>query len=110
AAGKIGAEPAPTGQSLVYTVTARGRLVTPEQFGDIVIRAGGASGVLRVRDIARIELGAQSYDITTTVDGQPAVGMAVFLQTGANALSVADAVKSRVEELKAAFPQGMDYL
>ncbi len=110
AAGKIGAEPAPTGQSLVYTVTARGRLVTPEQFGDIVIRAGGPSGVLRVRDVARVELGAQSYDITTTVDGQPAVGMAVFLQTGANALDVADAVRARVAELKSSFPQGMDYL
>jgi len=110
AAGKIGAEPAPAGQALVYTVTARGRLVTPEQFGDVVIRAGGPSGVLRVRDIARVELGAQSYDITTTVDGQPAVGMAVFLQTGANALDVAAAVKRRIEELKAGFPAGMDYL
>ncbi len=110
AAGKIGAEPAPPGQMLVFTVTARGRLVTPEQFGDVVIRAGGPAGVLRVRDIARVELGAQSYDITTTVDGQPAVGMAVFLQTGANALDVAAAVKRRIEELKSAFPPGMDYL
>ncbi|HSC24132.1 MAG TPA: efflux RND transporter permease subunit, partial [Casimicrobiaceae bacterium] len=110
AAGKIGAEPAPPGQSLVYTVTARGRLVTPEQFGDIVVRAGGPSGVLRIRDIARVELGAQSYDISTTVDGQPAVGMAVFLQTGANALEVSDAVKARVRELRAAFPAGMDYI
>ena len=110
AAGKIGAEPAPPGQSLVYTVNARGRLVTPEQFGDIVVRAGGPSGVLRVRDVARVELGAQSYDITTAVDGQPAVGMALFLQTGANALKVAEAVKTRVEELKTSFPQGMDYI
>ena len=110
AAGKLGAEPAPSGQSLVYTVTARGRLVTPEQFGDIVVRAGGPAGVLRIRDIARVELGAQSYDISTTVDGQPAVGMAVFLQTGANALDVGAAVKARVEELKKAFPQGMDYI
>jgi HAE1 family hydrophobic/amphiphilic exporter-1/multidrug efflux pump len=110
AAGKIGAEPAPAGQSLVYTVTARGRLVTPEQFGDIVVRAGGPAGVLRIRDIARVELGAQSYDISTTVDGQPAVGMAVFLQTGANALDVGAAVKARVQELKTAFPQGMDYI
>ncbi|HET8876798.1 MAG TPA: efflux RND transporter permease subunit, partial [Casimicrobiaceae bacterium] len=110
AAGKIGAEPAPAGQALVYTVTARGRLVTPEQFGNIVVRAGGPSGVLRIRDIARVELGAQSYDISTTVDGQPAVGMAVFLQTGANALDVGAAVKARVRELKTAFPEGMDYI
>ena len=110
AAGKIGAEPAPPGQSLVYTVTARGRLVTPEQFGDIVVRAGGPNGVLRIHDIARVELGAQSYDISTTVDGQPAVGVAVFLQTGANALEVSDAVKARVRELRTAFPEGMDYI
>jgi multidrug efflux pump len=110
AAGKIGAEPAPAGQALTYTVNARGRLVTPAQFGDIVVRAGGPSGVLRVSDVARVELGAQSYDISTTVDGKPAVGMAVFLQTGANALDVAAAVKARMQELKGAFPQGMDYL
>ena len=110
AAGKVGAEPAPPGQSLTYTVNARGRLVTPEQFGNIVVRAGGPSGVLRVSDVARTELGAQSYDISTTVDGKPAVGMAVFLQTGANALDVAAAVKKRMQEQKGAFPQGMDYL
>ena len=110
AAGKIGAEPAPPGQALNYTVTARGRLVKPEEFGEIVVRAGGPSGVLRIKDVARVELGAQSYDTSTTVDGNPAVGMAVFLQTGANALEVAGAVKSRMVELKAAFPQDVDYL
>src|SRR5690606_20386013 len=70
----------------------------------------GPSGVLRVRDVARVELGAQSYDTTATVDGHPSVGMAVFLQTGANALDVAEAVKVRMEELKTAFPEGMDYI
>ena len=110
AAGKIGAEPAPAGQTLTYTVTARGRLITPEEFGNIVVRAGGPNGVLHIKDVARVELGAQSYDTSTTVDGKPAVGMAVFLQTGANALDAAAAVKSRMAELKNAFPQGMDYL
>jgi multidrug efflux pump len=110
AAGKIGAEPAPPGQALNYTVTARGRLINPEEFGEIVVRAGGASGVLRIKDVARVELGAQSYDTSTTVDGNPAVGMAVFLQTGANALDVAAAVKSRMVQLKTAFPQDVDYL
>src|SRR4029078_8644775 len=85
-------------------------LAPPEQFGDIVFRAGGPNGVLRIRDIARVELGAQSYDISTTVDGQPAVGVAGFLQTGANALEVSDAVKARMRELRAAFPAGMDYI
>jgi len=78
AAGKIGADPAPKGQQLVYTVTASGRLVEPEQFGDIIVRAGGAGGALRLRDVARIELGAQSYDVTNSVNGQPAIAIAVF--------------------------------
>ena len=110
AAGKVGAEPAPAGQALTYTVTASGRLVRAEEFGDIVVRAGGPNGVLRVKDVARVELGAQSYDTATTVDGKPAAGMAVFLQTDANALDVAAAVKSRIQVLKTAFPQGVDYL
>ncbi|MCW5576590.1 MAG: efflux RND transporter permease subunit, partial [Burkholderiales bacterium] len=109
-AGKIGAEPAPPGQAFTYTVTARGRLVRPEEFGEIVVRAGGPGGVLKIKDVARVELGAQTYDTSTTVDGKPAVGMAVFLQTGANALDVAAAVKKRMTELKPAFTQDMDYL
>ena len=109
-AGKIGAEPAPPGQAFTYTVIARGRLVRPEEFGNIVVRAGGPNGVLRISDVARVELGAQTYDTATTVDGKPAVGMAVFLQTGANALDVSAAVKDRMKELKPAFTPDMDYL
>jgi HAE1 family hydrophobic/amphiphilic exporter-1/multidrug efflux pump len=110
AAGRVGAEPAPSGQALNYTVTARGRLVNADEFGQIVVRASPAGGVLRLKDVARIELGAQTYDVSTTVDGNPAVGMAVFLQTGANALDVAGAVKARMVELKRAFPEDVDYL
>ncbi len=111
AAGKIGAEPAPAGQQLVYTVTARGRLVEAEQFGEIVIRAGGAGGVLKLKDVARIELGAQSYDASNSVNGQPAIALAVFLQSGANALDTGDAIKKRMAELKAErFPPDLDYL
>jgi multidrug efflux pump len=110
AAGRVGAEPAPPGQQLNYTVTARGRLVKPEEFGDIVVRAGGPNGVLRIKDVAQVELGAQTYDVSTTVDGNPAVGLAVFLQTGANALEVARAIKARMAELRAGFPPDVDYL
>ncbi|MBK9605778.1 MAG: multidrug efflux RND transporter permease subunit [Betaproteobacteria bacterium] len=110
AAGKIGAEPALPGQSLVYTVNARGRLIEPEEFGNIVLRANGPGGVLRIKDVARIELGAQNYDASNTVDGKPTIGMAVFLQSGANALDVADAVRARMVELKTRFPEGVDYL
>jgi multidrug efflux pump len=114
AAGRIGAEPAPKGQSLNYTVTASGRLIEPEQFGEIVLRAGSSSsgnaGVLRLKDVARIELGAQNYDASSTINGQPAMPLGVFLQSGANALDVAAAVKARMVELKRErFPNDVDY-
>src|SRR5436853_1851918 len=109
AAGKIGTEPAPPGQALVYTVTATGRLVDPEQFGDIIVRASGPGGVLRLKDIARIELGALNYDTYNTLDGKATIGMATFLQPGANALEVAQLVRNRMAELKTALPEGVDY-
>src|SRR5712671_6310352 len=109
AAGKIGTEPAPPGQAIVYTVTATGRLVDAEEFGDIVVRASGPGGVLKIKDIARIELGALNYDTFNTLDGKPAIGMATFLQPGANALDVAQAVRKRMAELRGGFPEGVDY-
>jgi hydrophobe/amphiphile efflux-1 (HAE1) family protein len=114
AAGKIGADPAPKGQQLVYTVTARGRLVEPEQFGEIVVRSAGSgsgSGVLRLKDVARIELGAQSYDASNSVNGQPAIALALFLASGANALDAGAAAKAKMAELKRErFPADLDYL
>lgn len=110
AAGKIGQEPAPEGQQLVYTVTAKGRLISPEQFGDIIIRAEGPNGVLRLRDIARIELGAQNYDSSTRLLGKPVIGIGIFLQSGANALDVAQSIRTRLDELKQKFPSGIDYV
>jgi HAE1 family hydrophobic/amphiphilic exporter-1/multidrug efflux pump len=110
AAGKIGQEPAPSGQSLVYTVTARGRMVDPEEFGDIVLRASGPGGTLRLKDVARIELGALSYDAFTSLDGKPTIGIAVFLQSGANALDVAAAARATMDGLTKTFPQGVGYI
>ena len=111
AAGKIGAEPALKGQELVYTVTARGRLIQPEDFGEIVLRSTGPTGVLRLKDVARIELGAQNYDVRNSVNGQPAIALAVFLQSGANALDVAEAVRKKMADLKKdRFPEDLDYL
>ncbi len=109
AAGKIGAEPAPDTQSLVFTVTAQGRMVEPEEFGNIILRSTGPGGTLRVKDVARLELGAQTYDQFVTVDGKPTIGTAIFLQSGANALKVADAVRARMGELSAGFPQGVTW-
>ena len=110
ASGKIGQEPAPANQQLAYTVVAKGRLLEPEQFGNIVIRASGPRGVLYLKDVARIELGAQSYNVRTTLNGQPGTGIPIFLQNGANALDTANAIKTKMDELKQRFPEGMDYV
>lgn len=110
AAGKIGAEPSTSDQQLVYTVTARGRLVDPEQFGDIVVRSTAGGGVLHLKDVARVELGAQAYDQFNTLDGKPSLGVAVFLQSGANAIELSKAIHARMEELKQDFPEGMQYI
>ena len=111
AVGKIGAEPVSKDQELVYSVTASGRLVQVEEFGNIVLRASGPNGVLRLKDVARIELGAQNYDQSSLIHGKPTVAVGVFLQSGANALQVGDAVKDKLAELKKdRFPQDVDYL
>ncbi len=109
AAGKIGQDPAPSSQQLVYTVTAKGRLIDPEQFGNVIIKADGPNGVLYLKDVARIELGAQNYNVASTLDGTPGVAIPIFLQTGANALDTAKNIKQKMEELKAGFPAGMQY-
>lgn len=109
AAGKIGADPAPATQQLIYTVTAKGRLVDPAEFGNIIVRADGPNGILHLKDVARIELGAQSYNASSTLDGQTGVAVLVFLQSGANALDTASAIKEKLNELQKNFPEGMTY-
>ena len=110
AAGRIGQEPASADQQLSYTVIAKGRLLEPEQFGNIVIRASGSRGVLYLKDVARIELGSQSYNVRTTLNGQPGTGIPIFLRPGANALDTANAIKAKMDELRLRFPEGMDYV
>ncbi|WP_374244027.1 efflux RND transporter permease subunit [Zoogloea sp.] len=110
AAGKIGAEPMVNGQQLTYTVTAKGRLLTTDEFGNIILRADGPNGVVRLRDVARIELGADSYDRSTTVNGAPVSGMGIYLQSGANALNTAKAVRARLDEMQKRFPKGVEYI
>jgi len=109
ATGKIGQEPAPADQQLVYTVTAEGRLLEPEQFGNVILRAEGPRGALYLKDVARIELGSQDYNIRTALNGEPGVGIPIYLQIGANALDTAHAIKTKMEELKQRFPEGIDY-
>jgi multidrug efflux pump len=108
-AGRVGAEPSPPGQQLTYTVRAQGRLQTPEEFGAVVLRINPEGSVVRLRDVARIELGALTYNQSGRFNGQPAALVAVFQTPGANALSVAAGVKAMMAQLKERFPSDLDY-
>jgi hydrophobe/amphiphile efflux-1 (HAE1) family protein len=108
AAGKVGQDPTPPGQQLVYTVTTGGRLQEPEAFGEIVVRAAGNGGLLRLKDVARIELGAQTYDQSSGMDAGPATLTRIFLRPGANALDVATRIRARLDELARVFPDDVE--
>ncbi|HEY6633408.1 MAG TPA: efflux RND transporter permease subunit, partial [Rhizobiaceae bacterium] len=109
AAGLIGAPPIPNDQVLQYSITAQGRLDSVEQFADIIIRTNEAGGLVRVRDIGRVDLGAQTYSSVAQLNGRPAATMAVYQSPGSNALGVADAVKAQLEILKDRFPEDVSY-
>ena len=108
-AGKVGGEPIPSGQQFAYAVRAQGRLVSPEEFGEIVVRESPDGGVVRVKDVARIELGAQDYSIAGRLNGQPSAVVAVYQLPGSNAVDAAAGVKKLMAELKTRFPGDMDY-
>jgi HAE1 family hydrophobic/amphiphilic exporter-1 len=108
-AGQIGAEPAPPGQQLTYTVRAQGRLVDAEQFGDVIVRENPDGSSVRLKDVARIELGALNYQQYGTFNGKPAAVVAAFQIPGSNALATAQGLRKQMEELKKRFPPGMDY-
>ncbi|WP_323844194.1 efflux RND transporter permease subunit [Microbulbifer magnicolonia] len=107
AVGSLGGAPAVPGQQLNAAITSQERLQTPEQFRDIVIRANADGSVLRLGDIARVELGAENYEFISRYNRQPATGIAISLATGANALETAAAVKAKLKELEPFFPQGL---
>jgi len=106
-AGEIGAQPAVRGQQLDATVTAQSRLQTPEEFRRIVLKSSAGGAIVRLGDVARVELGAQNYSVVSRMNGKPAAGLAIQLAPGANALKTADAVKAKATELAAIFPPGM---
>ncbi|MCK8124206.1 multidrug efflux RND transporter permease subunit [Pseudoalteromonas sp. 2CM39R] len=111
AAGKIGATPTTQSpQELVYSVTAQGRLSEPEQFENIIIRSNTDGSSLRLKDVARVELGSKDYNFKGTINGKEAVLLGIFLQPGANALDVAEEVNSVIEEMKSQFPTGLAHL
>ncbi|MCG8546457.1 MAG: efflux RND transporter permease subunit, partial [Alphaproteobacteria bacterium] len=108
-AGQLGSPPVESDQQFQYTLRAKGRLVKPEEFGEIVLRAESAGSLLRLKDVARIDLGAQSYSSVSKMNGQPAVALAVFQSPGANGLAVADLVHAEMDRLAQGFPADMKY-
>jgi HAE1 family hydrophobic/amphiphilic exporter-1 len=108
-AGQIGAEPAPKGQEFTYSVRAQGRLVTAEQFGNIVVRLNPDGSMVRLKDVARVELGGLTYKQIGRFNGKPASVVAIFQAPGSNALAVAKAVRATMATLKERFPEDMDY-
>jgi HAE1 family hydrophobic/amphiphilic exporter-1/multidrug efflux pump len=108
-AGTIGGEPAPRGQQLQYTVRVRGRLTTPEEFGEVVVRAGAEGSLVRLRDIARVALDATDYSRSTRANGRPTSMLGIFQLPEANALEVARRVIATMEVLKQGFPPGITY-
>lgn len=109
AAGQLGAPPAPTAQSFQLSVNTQGRLVTEEEFENIVIRAGDDGEITRLKDIARIELGSSQYALRSLLNNQPAVAIPIFQRPGSNAIDISNDVRAKMDELKKGFPQGMDY-
>ena len=110
-AGQVGQPPAPKGIDFQYTIDVVGRLSTPEEFGNIIVKADQGNGgrIVRVRDIARVELGAQTYSTTSHINGKPNSGLAIYQLPDANALDVAKRVKAKMAELSKSFPPGLAY-
>ncbi len=108
-AGRIGAQPAPPGQQMQYSVTVRGRLAEPQAFENMIVRTGANGQVVRLREIGRVELAASDYNISSTVNNQPSVMMAIFPQATANALDTAKGIKQALDQLERAYPPGLTH-
>jgi len=109
AAGQLGAPPAPNASSFQLSINTQGRLVTEDEFENIIVRAGADGQITRLRDIARVELGSSQYALRSLLNNQPAVAIPIFQRPGSNAIDISNQVRSRMEELKQGFPEGMDY-
>src|SRR5579862_7124416 len=108
-AGQVGGEPALPNQQFTYAVLAQGRLLSPEQFGNVVVRETPDGGTVRVKDVARVELGAQDYSMRCRLNGKPAAGLAVYQLPGSNAVQTVAGVRKLMAQLKQQFPEDMDY-
>ena len=109
AVGRIGQPPTPNPVPLSFPITTLGRLSTPEEFNDIILRADPDGSMVQIKDVGRVQLGAQNYDVNGSLDGKPTTLIAVYQQYGANALDVAASVKETMERLEKSFPAGIIY-
>jgi HAE1 family hydrophobic/amphiphilic exporter-1 len=109
-AGQVGSEPAPKGQEFTYSVRAQGRLTSPEEFGEIVVREAISGAVVRLKDVARIELGAQNYSVVGRLNGKPGAIIAAYQLPGSNAVQAADGLKKLMADVKTRFPNDIDYV
>jgi len=109
AAGQIGQPPVPNGQVFQYTMSTLGRLADADQFEEMILKTDADGRIVRLRDVARIELGAQSYDQTCTLDQKPSVALSIYQRPGSNALDTARLVRDKMEQMKKNFPPGLDY-
>src|SRR5437773_5784186 len=109
AAGTIGQPPVPSGQDFQLTISTQGRLLDEKQFGEIIIKQGSQGQVTRIQDVARVELAARDYSVSSQLSGKPASALVIFQLPGSNAIDTSDAVRAKLEELKRNFPPGVDY-
>jgi multidrug efflux pump len=109
AAGRLGAEPAPPGNELQLTINTQGRLITPDQFGQIIVKRGDNGQIVYLGDVGRIELGAKDYNVSSYLDNQPAVALAIFQLPGSNSVKTAHAIRATMKELSQAFPHDLEY-
>lgn len=109
AAGRLGQPPVPSGLDFQLTLNTLGRLIEVDEFEDVIVKTGAGGRVTRLKDVARVELGAKNYDLGSALDGEPTVTLGVFQLPGSNALETATAVRAKMDELKANFPPGVDY-
>ncbi|MGO8786720.1 MAG: efflux RND transporter permease subunit [Terriglobia bacterium] len=109
-AGQVGGEPAQASQQFTYSVLAQGRLTSPEQFGDVIVREAPNGGTVRVKDIARVELGAQDYSVISRMNGGPSAIVAVYQLPGSNAVQAAAGVRKLMSQMKQRFPEDIDYV
>jgi HAE1 family hydrophobic/amphiphilic exporter-1 len=108
-AGQVGGEPAQSSQQFTYAVLAQGRLTSPEQFGDVIVREAPDGGTVRVRDVARVELGTQDYSIVSRLNGKPSALIAVYQLPGTNAVQTVEGVRKLMAQMKQRFPQDVEY-